>query len=96
MQEAEVSALEIYNLLLAGKKLEMLFDTKQQAETFRIRIHHIKAAQEKHLLGLGMMLPSEVPTFSFMWQTDNAVTMEFIKQRPRKEYHVVILDEDGS
>lgn len=92
-----MNTTNIYNLLQAGRKIQMEFASDAEAETLRVRIHKVKAAQESHLLGIGMMTDEEVQTFSFTYIGETPFNkkyeLKFIPQRQRKQYNVVILDD---
>jgi hypothetical protein len=54
VKQGELSFQQIYNQLFAGSKLVLYFPDAPSAETFRTRLHHHKAKQEKTLEGLGL------------------------------------------
>lgn len=56
---------EIYNLLLAGKKLKLEFPSTEEAEKFRIKVHQLKLRQESQFLKLEMMESKDRQVFSF-------------------------------
>lgn len=90
-----MNSTEIYNLLAAGKTLELEFSTQQEAETLRIRLHHLKSRAESHLIDVGMMAVEDTEVLSFV-RNDNMrlkFTARFIKIRSRKEYAVTIIDD---
>lgn len=88
-----MNTTEIYNLLVAGRTLQIPFDSRDAAETFRTRIHRVKASQELHLLSLGMMTDEEVPTFSFLRAKEGIWELRFVAQRARRQYDVVIVND---
>lgn len=90
-----MNATEIYNLLAAGKTLELEFSTQQEAETLRIRLHHLKSRADAHLVSVGMMAEEDKEVFSFVRHGDAICkyTLRLVKSRPRKEYRVTIIDD---
>lgn len=63
-EKEEATTLELYNLLLAGKKLRLCFPSLSLAEKCRGAIAVIKHRQEKELRKLGLMSDEEVAIFS--------------------------------
>jgi hypothetical protein len=94
-----MSFQQIYNLLLAGKKLVLKFDEAQLAENFRTRMAHHKAKQEKTLEGLGVAVEDERTQFSFKVQkpeeqsAEVVAFLQFASPSPLRRYPVVILEE---
>ena len=88
---------EIYNHLFAGETLAIPFDSKEEAESFRVRIHHYKKVQDDAAVGIGMMEPEELSAFSFKVAVEEGspqvtATMFFKKKKTLKEYDVFILN----
>lgn len=88
---------EIYNELMAGKKLTLQFQTVAEAARFRIRMHQYKLRQDKQLIGVGLLEDDdERQKFSFQFNTVTLVAViKFTDRAPRKQYDVKILDEDN-
>lgn len=63
-EKEEATTLELYNLLLAGKKLRLSFPSLPLAEKCRGAIAVLKHRQEKELRKLGLMSEEEVAIFS--------------------------------
>lgn len=63
-EKEEATTLELYNLLLAGKKLRLHFPSLSLAEKCRGAIAVLKHRQEKELRKLGLMSEEEVAIFS--------------------------------
>lgn len=63
-EKEEATTLELYNLLLAGKKLRLSFPSLPLAEKCRGAIAVLKHRQEKELRKLGLMSDEEVAIFS--------------------------------
>lgn len=101
MQRTDLSFQQIYNQLLAGKKLVLHFITAVAAETFRTRMAHHKTKQEQALEGLGLLVDGEEKTvFKFTiqknedaTQADVVVYAQFALPSPLKKYAVMILEE---
>lgn len=88
---------EIYGLLFAGKKLEMSFDSTEEMFAFKVRLHQVKAIQEKPMLELGMMQDSEIQrvTFSNIASIPGALDyMVSLTPRPPKKQYAVKVVED--
>jgi hypothetical protein len=68
VEEAELNLSDIHNALFAGKKLELEFETPEEAEAFRVRLAQYKARQDKQMQELGMQGEGERSRFSFQVQ----------------------------
>lgn len=91
---------EIYNLLAAGKKVRLSFVTKQVAENFRTALHHLKTAQETHLIGVGMLSVEDVETLSFRavnYPNSGPFTFDIYlnKRSILKQYDVTIIEDES-
>lgn len=85
---------ELYNLLLAGKKLQLHFRSVQDAAIFRIRLAQYKSRQEKEMLGLGMMEETERSMTVFRYDADTGIATIIFQQRPDpRQFSFKILDE---
>lgn len=89
---------EIYGLLFAGKKLEMSFYSPEERETFKVRLHQVKAMNEKPMLELGMLQETEIQriTFTYVEIALNGILKYLISLTPRppkKQYTVKILED---
>lgn len=60
-----LDAREIWDLIFAGKKIEICFQTKNQLENLRVRIHQIKAKSEKESVAIGFMDKDDVQSLIF-------------------------------
>lgn len=98
MKRADLSFQQIYNNLLAGAKLALHFPNAGAAETFRTRLHHHKAAQEKTFIGLGLANADEKTVLHFKIQKsaegeEVVAYAAFVLPSPLKKYPVVIIEE---
>lgn len=57
---------EIYNILLAGKKVKLPFSSEKEAETFRVSLHKFKSRQDEQLIGLGFLEERQKLCFSVL------------------------------
>lgn len=99
MQRTDLSFQQIYNQLLAGKKLALHFLNEVAAETFRIRLHHHKTKQEKTFEQLGLVVEDERTVLSFKLkkkEDGEEVTafVQFALPSPLKKYPVLIIEEE--
>jgi hypothetical protein len=100
VKQGELSFQQIYNQLFSGSKLVLYFPDAPSAETFRTRLHHHKAKQEKTLEGLGLRTEEDRTVLSFKTKKDDKEGSEavvayiaFALPSPLKKYPVVILEE---
>lgn len=85
---------ELYNLLLAGKKIELRFQSNQDAARFRIRLSQYKGAQEKEMIKLGMMQESERLKVVFRYIADTGVATILFQQPPDpRQFSFKILED---
>lgn len=68
-----LDAREIWDLIFAGKKVEVCFQTKNQLENLRVRIHQIKAKSEKESVAIGFMDKDDVQSLIFEKKYPEAV-----------------------
>lgn len=100
MQRSDLSFQQIYNTLLAGKRLVLYFVDATSAETFRTRMAHHKAKQQKTLEDLGMWVSEERTILHFKLEknkeegaVDVTAFVEFALPSPLKKYPVFIVEE---
>lgn len=95
--------LQIYNMLLAGEKLQLSFPTMADARYLRSRISVIKLRQERLLASIGGeyggLSEDEIDVFSCSFtkrdEPDVVVVMHFErKERVGKQYLYTILPRD--
>lgn len=93
-QSGSLKLREIYNLLLAGKVLQMHFATRSAAETFRVAMFRYKRIQDQAMISLGLMEEEEKQVFSFVWSAEScSATAQFSDARPHnKTYSFVVLE----
>lgn len=90
-----LSTKEIYNLLLAGKKLTMEFNSAQEAENFRVSMFRYKRLQDRILVGLGVSSEEEKQAFVFKYDNDSReATLQF-KDKPRNRTYEIKIIEDS-
>lgn len=58
-------AREIFELLLVGEKIEVIFLGPKAFETFRVRLYQIKKSTTQRLVELGMMNEDDVQSLIF-------------------------------
>lgn len=97
-QPTELSFQQIYNQLLAGANLVLYFESETNAETFRTRMHHHKAQQDKFLEGLGLANSEERTVLRFRTKKEKdggavVAHVQFALPSPLKKYPVIILEE---
>lgn len=61
-----MNVVEIHGLLLAGKFLEIEFDSAREAETFRVRLHHYKKNFDDGWILAEFIRKEDVKVFSFI------------------------------
>lgn len=100
----------IYHLLFEGKKLEIPFASRKDAEGFRVRLQQYKGFHEQQMLGLGMITEEERQRLSFtvverpgelipedLIPTNGFIaTLQFCAKMKLKEYQVKIIEEEDS
>lgn len=87
---------EIYNLLFAGKKLELTFPNEIEINAFKVRLHQVKLANEKPSVEVGLMKEEDRQQLNCKVYDENGVwhVQLFLSDKaPKKEYTVTILDE---
>lgn len=94
----DLSFQQIYNLLLAGKKLILYFLDGTNAETFRTRMAHHKAKQEKTLEGLGVAVEDERTVLSFKTKKEEngeavVAHVQFTQPSQMRKYPVLIVED---
>lgn len=91
---------EVYNILLAGKTLEMNFGSKAESETFRVKLAKYKRSQDKQLIEIGFMDEKEVAKLSFCVQGQLPpappllATICFKDKAVLRQYEIKILDDE--
>jgi len=100
VEHGELTLQQLYNTLLAGKRVAMQFATSEVAEAFRIKLHKYKSRQDQLLEGIGMQ-PEEaraVLSFTKAQAKDSpnspAVIILQFRQEHTPKYEVVILEEE--
>jgi hypothetical protein len=84
---------EIYNLLFAGKSIRLEFTTAKEAEYFRVRFATFKIRQEKALLDIGAVEPSDILSFSFTKEKNSSTYVaKLIARRPLTTFKILGVD----
>jgi hypothetical protein len=92
-QEQQVSARQIYELLFAGKKLQMHFSTIGKVRSFSTRIYKLKKSQEEQLVGCGFMKEEDRNSFKIEYDEEKKLaTFSFVVKKPLKRYVVEIVE----
>jgi hypothetical protein len=88
------SLRQIYNLLLAGKKLNMDFADATAAETFRVRMHKYKKVQDTAMMKLGMISEDERQAFVFTYDAESGFARMYFGERakPVRTYSFTVED----
>lgn len=95
---AEIATyLDIYNTLLAGKKLRMKFSSAEEAKKFRNTLSSHKSKQDKVLLAIG----EDRDSMHFEWtHTSDDGVMEFLisfhQERVKRLFTYEIVEEDAA
>ena len=97
MEHTELTFQSIYNTLLAEKRVVLRFNSPEEAEAFRIKLHKYKSRQDILLEGIGMRPEEERAVLSNTRATDSKTgfIISIFEFKPAKKplYEVVILDE---
>lgn len=90
---------EIYHLLMDGKELKLNFREKEDAERFRVKLAQFKSAQDKMMIGVGLIETGELRRFSFSVQGDLELgwtaSMKFTDRIVEKTYSIVIVTDES-
>lgn len=86
---------QIYNKLLAGKKLEIRFPSAAESERFRVRMHQYKKMQEKEQLNIGIIAEEDIPVFSVSCRPDSYGYCLAISFRTRKAAQTFTVIEEA-
>lgn len=85
---------ELYNLLFAGKKFTLGFESAIDAEKFRVRLSQYKLIQEKALIAVELLNEKERPVFSFKYNEDEKTAICcFSTRKDKRQYEFVLLEE---
>ena len=85
---------EIYNLLFAGKKLQLEFQDAKAAEYFRVRFAQFKSRQENSLVDSGFLETEALSAFSFIRVKDSSIwTLSFTPKKIVATFKILVLDE---
>ena len=99
VQAFESNITEIYNLLFAGRKLRIPFATKEEAETFRVKLYKYKQQQDMMLLAAEIVDSKQVLNFSLQATMQEIVghpfeaTIFFKDKDVTRKYTVQILED---
>ena len=63
-ETGEATGIEIYNILMAGKKVKLTFPTVYEANKLRNNISTIKYRQDKLAVKLGLFEESDITAFT--------------------------------
>lgn len=93
---------EIYGVLFAGKTIKLHFASLTEAESFRIRLHKYKRAQEQVLIAADLLGDEEVTRLSFSLQKEFLevngslleATVAFIAKKKEITYTVVVMPDE--
>lgn len=95
----DVTFQDIYNELLAGKKLGISFASVKEAEGFRIRMHQFKTREEASQIAVGLIAQEDVSKFVFKMippygePVDNPVKVEMsFTPKSSKTFKVIELE----
>jgi len=93
--EAKVSLVDIYNLLFAGKNLQLNFPTKNEAENFRIRLHQYKTRQDRAQVAIGMIAEAELQRLVFRYEEGTGIArMKFEDKPDPRQYVIKVIDDE--
>lgn len=90
-----MNTLEAYNLLFAGKKILANFESPVQAQTFRIKLHHLKTKQENYMLSIGAINEEDVFVFSCLQKNERQWELSFIKSKKMKDYDMIVIEDSS-
>jgi len=90
-EHKDMSLLEIYNALLAGKTVTIAFERLEdiEIEVFRVKVYRFKTAQDTLGLELGLLEQSEIMSLRFQINA-KVVTMKLVPKTQKVTYAVVI------
>ncbi len=66
----ELDPREVWEAILGGKSLEIVFPNSEEAERFRLRLAQIKARSEEKLVSIGFMTEGEKQSLRFQSKAD--------------------------
>lgn len=98
-EDKQLSVLDVYNLLFAGKTLQMYFADDKEANNFRTSLYRIKRHQEDQMLAVDLMTESDIQAVSFKVQKSLfdgeplTVTLSLAERSTIKKYGVTILND---
>lgn len=87
------SVPDLYNILIAGSKIEIPFSSQDEAETFRVSLAQFKMRQDKVMIDIGMMSEEEKLKFSFKYDKEKkAATLKFAAKQSRRFTFKIVED----
>lgn len=103
---SECNFLEIYNLLFAGKTLQMTFISKVAAESFRVSLARFKIGYERTLEAVDLLEVKETLSFRVAKQEEPDLldgfvvtwlaTFKFVPRRELVKFSIVVVGEEDS
>lgn len=96
---SSLTLIQIYNELLAGKKMQMEFAGPIELSQFKQALYQCKRRQEAPAVAIGAMTEEDKQAITFVRLpdlTNNAYEFYMKDRTPRKTYNVVIVDEQAT
>lgn len=92
---------QIYEALLAGKTLQLEFDTIEEVNVLKSSLYRFKKRQDVQLVSIGILQEEEVQQLSFKTQTQMhevglaafQVTLSLKDKLTTRQYKVTIIDD---
>lgn len=82
----------IYAHLLDGKRLTLSFPSPEEAESFRVKMHKYKTAQEELCAIVDMKVGSENKKLKFFLDIDTHYLIQFIERPIETRYEVLAIE----
>ena len=87
---------QIYNVLVAGEKIELEVHCAEDAEKFRVSLAKYKKVQDDYQIGLGMMEENEKQAIRFSLNKETMVaTIAIVDKQDPRQYSFKIIKDDA-
>lgn len=91
----QVSIVDIYNLLFAGKSIQLNFVNYEDAESFRIRLQQFKTRQDRAQVAIGMLSDTDKQKLSFRFDKTSCIAhIKFVDRPDPRQYTIKIIEND--
>lgn len=85
---------DIYQELFAGKKIRMRFESREEMNNFKIRLHKVKLTQEEQMISIGMLSELDRQTLNFFAMEETFPTsfeLFLSSKKPKQTFTVEIV-----